>query len=102
MISSVGVGDFKPINVGVEVNVSVGVTGVAVGMGVYVLVDVGAGVAVAGPSEKLPTEQANDIIAQNKKIRGFFMEPSPAWGSDSLLAARSTCKAQGWSHRYKF
>lgn len=100
--SSVGVGDFTPTRVGVEVNVSVGVTGVAVGMGVYVFVNVGAGVAVAGPSEKPPTEQAKEIIAQNNKRKDFFMEPSPTWGSDSPLAVRSTCRAQGWLHQYKF
>ena len=72
--SGVGVGDFIPTRVGVKVNVSVGVTGVAVGIAVNVLVIVGTGVEVlAGASEKLPTEQANERKAMKQIMNIFFM-----------------------------
>lgn len=96
VFSGVGVGDFKPINVGVVVNVRVGVTGVAVGMGVYVFVDVNTGVDVAaGFRDKPPSEQEKDRTAQARKMVVFFMgAPALRWGI--LLKAHNTCKARVW------
>ena len=97
VFSSVGVGDLKPIKVGVDVNVSVSFTGVTDGIGVYVFVDVKTGVGVAtGPKDNPPTEQAKDSMAQVRMMNVFLMVLYPALEWGILLMVRSTCKAQAW------
>lgn len=73
-ISNVGVGDFRPTNVGVGVKVSVGVTGVTVGIGVYVFVEVNREVGVSDEfRDRPPNEQEEDRKTPRSTISIFFM-----------------------------